>query len=63
MDSLYITAFAQFGLAGLVVWFTMQRDKDREARMSTALEEQRKWVQEKLISVLERNTAALENLK
>ena len=56
------TVWAQWGLAGLVVGFTLWRDYEREKRMSAAIEAEQKWVQETLMSALERNTMAMQSL-
>ena len=52
--------WAQWGLAGVVVGFTLWRDYHREKRMSAAIERDHKWVRETLVEALERNTAALD---
>lgn len=61
--------WAQWGLAGLVVGFTLWRDHLREKAMAAAMEKrqaeavgQQKWVQETLMSALERNTMAMQSL-
>lgn len=54
--------WAQWGLAGLVVGYTLWRDHVRERRMSFALEKHQTWVQQTLLNALERNTVALERL-
>ena len=56
------TLWAQWGLAGLVVGYTLWRDHTREKRMSEAIERDHKWVRETLVDALERNTAALEQM-
>ena len=56
------TLWAQWGLAGLVVAYTLWRDHNRERRMSFAIERDHKWVRETLVDTLERNTAALEQV-
>ncbi len=63
------TVWAQWGLAGLVVGFTLWRDHLREKAMAGAMEKrqaeavaQQKWVQETLLSALERNTMAMQSL-
>jgi sensor domain CHASE-containing protein len=56
------TLWAQWGLAGVVVGFTLWRDHSRERRMSSAIEKDHKWVRETLVNALERNTAALEKM-
>ena len=56
------TLWAQWGLAGLVVGYTLWRDHNRERRMSAAIDKDHKWVQETLVRALERNSAALENV-
>ena len=54
--------WAQWGLAGLVVGYTLWRDHNRERRMSEAIERHQKWVQTTLLSALERNSVALERM-
>jgi hypothetical protein len=54
--------WAQWGLAGVVVGYTLWRDHQRERRMSEALEKHQVWVQNTLLGALERNTVALERL-
>lgn len=54
--------WAQWGLAGLVVGYTLWRDHGRERRMSLAIERDHNWVRETLLGALERNTAALEKM-
>jgi hypothetical protein len=54
--------WAQWGLAGLVVAYTLWRDMDREKRMATALAENHAWVRQTLLAALERNSAALERM-
>ena len=56
------TLWAQWGLAGLVVGYTLWRDHYREKRMSAAIEKDHKWVRETLVGALERNTSALEKM-
>jgi len=65
--------WAQWGLAGVVVAYTLWRDADREKRLGSALdaqalrldEVQRKhaeFIQGVLMDALERNTAAIQQL-
>jgi hypothetical protein len=54
--------WAQWGLAGVVVGYTLWRDHQRERRMGEALERHQTWVQNTLLGALERNTVALERL-
>lgn len=56
------TLWAQWGLAGLVVGYTLWRDHHRERRMSESIDKDHKWVRETLVDALERNTAALEKM-
>ena len=56
------TLWAQWGLAGVVVAYTLWRDHAREKRMSEAIERNSKWVRETLVDALERNTSALEKM-
>lgn len=57
-----LSMWAQWGLAGLVVGYTLWRDWQRERRMSEALEKHQTWVQQTLIIALDRNTRALERI-
>jgi hypothetical protein len=54
--------WGQWGLAGLVVSYTLWRDHARERRMSEALEKHQAWVQQTLLGALERNTVAMEKM-
>jgi hypothetical protein len=54
--------WAQWGLAGLVVGYTMWRDGQRERRMSQDLLGHQNWVRDTLLEALERNTKALEQM-
>jgi hypothetical protein len=54
--------WAQWGLAGIVVAYTLWRDHGRERRMSEALERHEDWVRSTMMSALERNTAAMEKM-
>ncbi|MGE4157615.1 MAG: hypothetical protein AB7F75_00795 [Planctomycetota bacterium] len=54
--------WAQWGLAGVVVGYTLWRDHGRERRMSEAIERDHTWVRETLVGALERNTSALEKM-
>ena len=56
------SAWAQWGLAGLVVGYTLWRDHLRERRMSQALDKHQAWVQGTLLNALERNTVAMKRL-
>ncbi|MCY3019538.1 MAG: hypothetical protein NTW87_10990 [Planctomycetota bacterium] len=54
--------WAQWGLAGIVVGYTLWRDWQRERRMSEALEKHQTWVQQTLVCALERSTKAMERI-
>jgi hypothetical protein len=54
--------WAQWGLAGMVVGYTMWRDWHRERRMSEDLQKHQSWVRDTLLGALERNTVALEKV-
>jgi hypothetical protein len=54
--------WAQWGLAGLVVAYTLWRDREREKRMSEAIEAHHQWTRETMLTALERNSAAIERL-
>lgn len=56
------SAWAQWGLAGVVVGFTLWRDQVREARMGAALDRQQAWVRDTLTKALAQNTAALQEV-
>jgi len=56
------SAWAQWGLAGLVVSYTLWRDHLRERRMAQALDKHQAWVQATLLNALERNTVAIQRL-
>ena len=56
------SVWAQWGLAGLVVSYTLYRDHNREKRMSTAIETDHRWVRETLVDALEQNTKALQRM-
>jgi hypothetical protein len=56
------SAWAQWGLAGLVVGYTLYRDWQREKRMSVALEKHQAWVQQTLLGALERSSLAMERI-
>jgi hypothetical protein len=52
----------QWGLAGIVVGYTLHRDWQRQKRMSEALERHQAWVQQTLLGALERSSIAIEKL-
>lgn len=61
--------WAQWGLAGMVVAYTLWRDHTREKRMSETLAQhhaeaarREQWMQTTLLSALERNTIAMERM-
>jgi hypothetical protein len=56
------SAWAQWGLAGIVVGYTLWRDTQRERRMAQALDKHQAWVQGTLLNALERNSVAMERL-
>ena len=56
------TQWAQWGLAGIVIAYTLWRDREREKRMSEAIEAHHRWVRETLVGALERNSSAIERL-
>jgi hypothetical protein len=55
-------AWSQWGLAGLIVGYTLWRDWQREKRMSEALEKHQQWTQQTLLGALNRSTSAIERL-
>jgi hypothetical protein len=56
------SAWAQWGLAGVVIGFTLWRDQVREARMGAALDRHQAWVRDTLTTALAQNTAALQEV-
>jgi hypothetical protein len=52
----------QWGLAGVVVAYVLWRDWQRERRLSTAIEDQQRWIRETLVATLERNAGAMERM-
>lgn len=56
------TAWAQWGLAGLVVGYSLWRDHDRERRMGAALDRQEAWIRMTLGRLMAENTAAIKAL-
>ena len=54
--------WAQWGLAGAVVGYTLWRDWQRERQMSESTERQNDWVRNTLVKALERNSVALEKV-
>lgn len=54
--------WAQWGLAGAVVGYTLWRDWQRERQMSESTERQNEWVRNTLVKALERNTVAMEKV-
>lgn len=55
--------WAQWGLAGLVIGFSLWRDWHRERELSNRLEGHEHWVRERLLAVIERNTEALARVQ
>lgn len=51
----------QWGLAGIVVGFTIWRDMKREARLSSALEENEKFIREKLTGLIADHNKAVKH--
>jgi len=56
------TLWCQWGLAGLVVAYTLWRDHHRERHLSKVIEKEQLWIRQTLIEALERNSVALERL-
>ncbi|MCK6470875.1 MAG: hypothetical protein L6Q38_02470 [Nitrospira sp.] len=54
--------WANWGLAGMVVGYTLYRDWQREKRMSEAIERHEEWVRGTLVGALERNSVAMERV-
>lgn len=57
-----LNPWAQWGLAGLVVGFTLWRDHQREARLEHQLRDQHTWTRDRLLAALEHHTAVMERL-
>jgi len=57
-----VSAWSQWGLAGLVVAFTLWRDDRRERRMAAAMERQQVWIRDTLTSTIQHNTVALHDV-
>ena len=57
-----VSQWGQWGLAGLVVGYTLWRDWHREKRMSQIIEKDHQWIRDTLLSVLERNAAVLRRI-
>lgn len=55
--------WAQWGLAGLVVCYTLWRDYEREKRMSEALAKQNDFIQNTLVATIQKNSVSLDELK
>lgn len=55
--------WAQWGLAGLVVMYTLWRDHERERRMSTAIENHQNWVRDTLAQSLNNNANTLQRIE
>ncbi len=56
------TLWAQWGLAGAVVGYTLWRDWQRERQMTESIERQNEWVRNTLVKALERNSVAMEKI-
>ena len=54
--------WAQWGLAGLVVCYTLWRDNARECRLGASLEEHQKWMRDVFIEAIQKNTSALDRI-
>ncbi len=54
--------WAQWGLAGLIVSYTLWRDHQRERRMAKAVEKQNQWMRETMHETIKHNTAALHTV-
>ena len=49
----------QWGLAGVVVAFTLWRDHHRERRMTATLERLDAWIRDTLLDAMQQNTTAM----
>ena len=56
------TQWAQWGLAGVVVAYSLWRDWHREKRLSQIIEKDHQWIRDTLLGVLERNAAVLRRI-
>ncbi len=56
------SVWANWGLAGIVVGFTLYNDWQREKRLGAAIDSQQKWIRETLVGALERNATAMERM-
>lgn len=54
--------WVQWGLAGVVVAYTLTRDWQREKRMTEAIERHQQWVQSTLLAALDRSSIAIEKI-
>ena len=54
--------WGQWGLAGIVVGYTLWRDWHREKRMSQIIEKDHQWIRDTMLGVLERNAAVLRRI-
>jgi len=57
-----LSIWMQWGLAGVVVAYTLYMSWLREVRMSKELERQQEWTRTTLVQAIERNNAVLEKL-
>ena len=62
IDTADSAVWCQWGLAGVVVGYTLWRDWQREKRMGAAIDSQQKWIRETLVGALERNATAMERM-
>lgn len=57
-----LSAWGQWGLAGLVVGYVLWRDYEREKRMAAAIDAHERWMRTTLLAALEKNSLALERM-
>lgn len=56
-----VAAWGKWGLAGVIIMYTLWRDWDREKRMSAALDARDEWTKEQMLLALKENSAALKD--
>jgi hypothetical protein len=57
-----VEAWANWGLAGIVVAYVLVRDHQRERRLASAIEQQQRWIRETLLTALESNAKAMDRM-
>lgn len=62
MDELW-HLWAQWGLAGLVVGFSLWRDWQRERLLHARLDAHEQWLRTHMLQIIDRNTAVMARLE